>query len=79
MITYSEFIKIAWEVGAMSIIECWDESSFQFYIEQFGPMTKESAYEMCRFTRVMDEEEACAGEYFSRRQGLTKSLLSGIL
>ena len=40
MITYSEFIKIAREVGAMRIIECWDEISFQFYIKQFGPITK---------------------------------------
>lgn len=39
--TYEEFMKFAKECKAYTILETWDENSFNFYVEEFGTMTKE--------------------------------------
>lgn len=63
--TYGEFMKFAKECKAYTILETWDENSFNFYVEEFGTMTKERAIDLCFFTEEMTEEEEKAGRYFA--------------
>jgi hypothetical protein len=37
--------------GGDCIVECWDELSFRYYCEEFGPMTKEKADSLFRLYR----------------------------
>ena len=44
--TYKEFIELAYKYynkGGDVVVECWDEMSFRFYVEEFGPMSKNKA------------------------------------
>lgn len=78
-LNFFEFMEIAKQAHAMDILECWDEATFNFYVGEFGPMSRQDAIDLCYFTESVSQEEMAAGEYFSRRQGLTKSLLSDII
>lgn len=46
--TYDELMTFALEnysKGGDSIYECWDESTFNEYMQEFGPITKKKALE----------------------------------
>ena len=52
--TYQQFIQFAMEnysKGGDCVVECWDELSFRYYCEEFGPMTKEKALALFRTYR----------------------------
>lgn len=78
-VNFKEFMEIARQAKALDVLETWDENTFNAYTEEFGSMTKEAAIDLCYFLEAVSQEEQAAGEYFSRRQGLTKPHLSGIL
>ena len=43
---YKQFQELAmknYTKGGDCVVECWDELSFRYYCEEFGPMTKEKA------------------------------------
>ena len=47
--TYEELIQFALEnytKGGDSVYECWDETTFNEYVQEFGPITKKKALEM---------------------------------
>ena len=52
-INFKEFVEI--------------KNTFNIYTEEFGPMTKETAINLCYFLEAVSQEEQAAGEYFSRR------------
>ena len=50
-ITYKEFIEMArknYNKGGDGIIECWDENTFNDYVEMFGKMTKKDAMNLIK-------------------------------
>lgn len=65
-ITYKQFMEIARDLHAIDILECWDELSFRYYCEEFGPMTREKAINLCEFYESVSREEAAAGEFYAR-------------
>lgn len=66
-ISFKEFMEIARQAKALDVLETWDENTFNAYAEEFGPMTKEAAIDLCYFLEAVSQEEQAAGEYFSRR------------
>lgn len=66
-ISFQEFMVIARQAKALDVLETWDENTFNAYTEEFGPMTKETAIDLCYFLEAVSQEEQAAGEYFSRR------------
>lgn len=52
-LTWKELYKLAlrnYENGGDVIVECWDESTFNGYVTEFGPITEETAMIMFRIT-----------------------------
>lgn len=48
-LTWKEFYDLAlrnYAHGGDGVVECWDESTFDEYVQEFGPITKESAMKM---------------------------------
>lgn len=48
-LTWKEFYKLAlrnYENGGDGIVECWDENTFNEYVEEFGPITEKVALDM---------------------------------
>lgn len=41
-----EYARQHYNKGGDAIFECWDESTFNEYVELFGPVTKRKALEM---------------------------------
>lgn len=57
-LTYEEFIALAkanCDKGGDGYVECWDERTFAYYVENFEPITKARALEM--FASALDEEK----------------------
>lgn len=57
-LTYEEFIalaKVNYNKGGDGYVECWDERTFAYYVENFEPITKARALEM--FASALDEEK----------------------
>ena len=54
-LTWKELYKLAlrhYENGGDGIVECWDESTFNEYVAEFGPITEKIALQM--FETAMD-------------------------
>ena len=52
--SYDELMAFAlahYNEGGDGVYECWDELSFRYYCEEFGPMTKEKANSLFRLYR----------------------------
>ena len=64
-ITFQRFMEIAKENKASTVLETWDETAFDEYIRQFGPITEKGARSICEFTEQVTAEEEAAGRYFS--------------
>lgn len=48
-LTWKEFYKLAlrnYENGGDGIVECWDENTFNEYVNEFGPITEKVALDM---------------------------------
>jgi hypothetical protein len=48
-LTWKEFYKLAlhnYENGGDGIVECWDENTFNEYVNEFGPITEKVAHDM---------------------------------
>ena len=48
-LTWKEFYKLAlrnYENGGDGIVECWDERTFNEYVNEFGPITEKVALNM---------------------------------
>ena len=57
-LTYEEFIALAKEnytKGGDVAVECWEQREFDFYVKEFGPVTKTKALRM--FRQWKDEEK----------------------
>lgn len=66
-LTYEELMDYAlahYNTGGDATYECWDRDSYEYYVKEFGPITKRRALSMFR---VDYEEERAArwhgGEY----------------
>lgn len=60
-LTYEELIDYAKQhycKGGDSVYECWDERTFNEYVQMFGEITKRKALQMFRFNYEMDRERA---------------------
>jgi hypothetical protein len=59
VLNYEEFIEYArqhYNRGGDSVYECWDERTFNEYVEQFGPITKKKALGMFRINYSISRE-----------------------
>ncbi len=57
-LTYEEFIALAQEnynKGGDVAVECWERSQFDYYVKEFGVVTKTKAFRM--FRQWKDEEK----------------------
>lgn len=48
-LNWKEFYKLAlrnYENGGDGIVECWDENTFNEYVNEFGPITEKVALDM---------------------------------
>ena len=48
-LTWKELYKLAlrnYENGGDGVIECWDENTFNWYVNEFGPITEKVALDM---------------------------------
>ena len=58
-LTWKELYKLAlrhYENGGDGIVECWDESTFNEYVAEFGPITEEAALQMFRVDQEIWED-----------------------
>lgn len=47
ILTYNELMELAKEFyneGGDGIYECWDECTYNYYVQEFGPITVETAF-----------------------------------
>lgn len=47
ILTYNELMELAKEFyneGGDGICECWDECTYNYYVQEFGPITVETAF-----------------------------------
>lgn len=51
-----EYAKKYYNKGGDSIYECWGRSEYDYYVSNFGPMTKEAAREMFRVNYSREKE-----------------------
>ena len=48
-VTFDELMKLAmqhYNEGGDGIVECWDEDTFNRYVEEVGPMTRKDALDL---------------------------------
>lgn len=58
-LTYEELISLAEEYynrGGDAIVECWDKKTFDYYVKEFGPMTKKDALDFFRIEYSQEKE-----------------------
>ena len=58
-LTYDELIEYArkhYNKGGDSVYECWDENTYNYYVKEFGPITKTGALKMFKLNYVHDRE-----------------------
>lgn len=59
-LTYAEFIALAkdnYNKGGDGYVECWDERTFAYYVENFGPITEAGALDAFAQALDMEREE----------------------
>lgn len=57
-LNYEEFIALAkanYNAGGDGYVECWDDRTFDYFVEEFGPISKKRALQM--FAEALDEEK----------------------
>ena len=59
-LTYEEFISLAKEnynKGGDVAVECWERREIDYYVKEFGPVTKTKALQMFRMWRSQEKEQ----------------------
>ncbi len=59
-LTYEEFIALAKEnytKGGDVVVECWERYQFDYYVKEFGPVTKTKAMRIFRDYRAQEREQ----------------------
>lgn len=67
VLNYEELIEYAkkyYEQGGDGVYECWDERTYNSYVEMFGPITKSKALQMFRMNKAIYDESRAAARYF---------------
>ena len=63
-LSYEELMDLAlknYDKGGDATYECWDEKTFNMYVEMFGPMTEKYALDMFRRDKaIYDDYRATA-------------------
>ena len=60
-LTYEEFMEYAkahYNRGGDGFFECWEQSEFDYYVKEFGPITKRKALEMFRIDYEIERDRA---------------------
>ena len=60
-LTYEELMDLAkqhYNEGGDQTYECWDKTTFNYYVELFGPMTKKRALDMFRMDKARYDDIA---------------------
>ena len=50
-VTFDELVELAkkhYNEGGDGIVECWDQTTFDTYVEMFGPISKRCAMRLVR-------------------------------
>ena len=58
-LSFDEFLGLAkkhYRDGGADVLECWDQQSFDIYVEMFGPMTMKKALGIFRSYKAEDDE-----------------------
>ena len=58
-LTYDQFMEYAKEhytTGGDAYYECWEEKEFNYYVENFGEITKKKALSMFRLEYALQTE-----------------------
>lgn len=58
-LSYKEFIELAtqyYNKGGDSFVECWDKSTFDFYVGSFGAITKRQALQMFKTQKAVQND-----------------------
>ena len=59
-LSYKEFKELAmanYNNGGDAVVECWDETAFRYYCEEFGQMTEADA--LALFATYKNTEKEC--------------------
>lgn len=64
-VSFERFLEIARECKAWDVLECWDEYSFNMYVNEVGSMTESAAYALCGMTAAVTNDELAAAAYYS--------------
>lgn len=65
-LTYEEFIALAQENynrGGDVVVECWDQRQFDYYVKEFGTMTKTKALQTFRLYKAEQREQAAMARW----------------
>ncbi len=65
-LTYEEFIALAQENynrGGDVVVECWDQRQFDYYVKEFGAMTKTKALQTFRLYKAEQREQAAMARW----------------
>jgi hypothetical protein len=58
-LTYEEFIEYAQKhycKGGDTFVECWDKKEFDYFVKNFGEITKRRALSMFRLQDAVDKD-----------------------
>jgi hypothetical protein len=62
-LTWEEFYKLAlrnYENGGDSVVECWDENTFNGYVRECGPITEKTALDMFNtYNEIWSDMRGC--------------------
>lgn len=65
-LTYEEFIALAKEnytKGGDVVVECWERYEFDYYVKEFGPVTRAKALQIFRNYRAQEQEREAMAEW----------------
>ena len=65
-LTYEEFISLAKEnynKGGDVAVECWERREFDYYVKEFGPVTKTKALQTFRLYKAEQREQAAMARW----------------
>lgn len=65
-LTYEEFIALAKEnytKGGDVVVECWERYEFDYYVKEFGPVTRAKALQIFRNYRAQEQEREAMTEW----------------
>lgn len=66
ILTYDAFIELAkanYTRGGDSFVECWDERTFNEYVELFGSLTRKKALKMFKDNASVEAEYEAAAKW----------------